>query len=191
MATHHAGMRPSAWVRRWACRLEPGCAVLDLACGHGRHAKFFADLGHPVLAVDRDAQALADLRLHSRVEALQADLEEKDWPLRDRRFGGIVVTNYLHRPLFPLLLDALAEDGVLIYETFSSGNARFGKPSNPAFLLERGELFDLVRERLHVSAFEDVFVDQPQPAMVQRICACTAQAFARSTGPMNSAQGIG
>jgi SAM-dependent methyltransferase len=176
----HTGSLPSPWVSRWAPLLAPGCAVLDLACGHGRHAQLLASLGHPVLGVDRNAEALDSIRLPAEVETLQADLEGGEWPLPGRRFGGIVVTNYLHRPVFPELLAALAEDGVLIYETFAKGNERFGKPSNPAFLLEPGELLEL----------EDGLVELPQPAMVQRICASTAQAFARTMGPLNSGQGI-
>lgn len=179
MLASHGGANPSAWVRRWSALLLPACTVLDLACGYGRHSILLASLGHSVLAVDRDAQALAEVPASSRLTKLQADLETGVWPFRDRRFGGIVVVNYLHRPLFPDLLDALADDGVLIYETFSSGNERFGKPSNPAFLLERGELLEAVSGRLRVIAYEDVRVDEPKQAMVQRVCACTEAAFLR------------
>jgi len=146
--------------------------VLDLACGHGRHARYFAGLGHPVLAVDCDAEALAALQQVSGVRTVQADLERESWPLGGRRFGCIVVTNYLHRPLFPVIIDALADDGLLLYETFSVGNERFGKPSNPAFLLEPGELLEAVRGRLRVIGYEDLYVDSPKPAMVQRMAAC-------------------
>jgi SAM-dependent methyltransferase len=183
MATEHFDATASEWVRRWAHTLAPGCSVLDLACGHGRHAMLLASLGHSVLAVDRNAQALAGIPASDRVETLTADLETGAWPLHGRRFGGVIVTNYLHRPLFPALVDALADDGVLIYETFAIGNERFGKPSNPAFLLGPGELLEVVRGVLRVIAYEDRFVDQPRPAMVQRICACTACAVARSATP--------
>lgn len=163
---------PSTWVRRWHWLARAGCSVLDLACGHGRHARFFADLGHPVRAVDRDAGALASLQGLQGVSILQADLESGPWPLAAQRFGCIVVTNYLHRPLFPAIVGALADDGLLLYETFAAGNERFGKPSNPAFLLKPGELLDVVRGHLRVIAFEDVYVESPAPAMVQRIAAC-------------------
>jgi SAM-dependent methyltransferase len=162
---------PSPWVQRWAAWVPRGTEVLDLACGNGRHTKLFAALGHAVCAVDRDADALSALATLGGVRTLQADLEAQPWPLPEARFGAIVVTNYLHRPLFPALLGALAEDGVLIYETFAAGNERFGKPSNPAFLLTAGELLDVVRGRLRVFGFEDLYVDAPKPALVQRLVA--------------------
>jgi SAM-dependent methyltransferase len=162
----------STWVRRWYWFARAGCSVLDLACGHGRNARFFARLGHPVHAVDRDAAALASLQGLPDVSILQADLENGPWPLAAQRFGCIVVTNYLHRPLFPAIISALADDGLLLYETFAAGNERFGKPSNPAFLLKPGELLEVVRGHLRVIAFEDVYVESPAPAMVQRIAAC-------------------
>lgn len=179
MAADHPIGTASTWVRRWCRLLEDACATLDLACGRGRHSVVLAAAGHPVLAVDRDARALAALPEHSRIETLQADLEAPDWPLAGRRFGGIVVTNYLHRPRFAALLDALADDGVLIYETFARGNERYGKPSNPDFLLEPGELLERVRGRLRVIAYEERLLRRPQPAMVQRICACTQSAAQR------------
>ncbi|MGH8630886.1 MAG: class I SAM-dependent methyltransferase [Burkholderiales bacterium] len=174
MQDHHpaAPDTPSAWVQRWHFIARPGCRVLDLACGHGRHARYFARLGHPVHAVDRDAEALAALQGLQRVSTLQADLENGPWPLGGLRFGCIVVTNYLHRPLFPAIIGALADDGLLLYETFAAGNEHFGKPSNPAFLLKPSELLEAVRGRLRVIAFEDVCLESPAPAMVQRIAAC-------------------
>jgi SAM-dependent methyltransferase len=167
----HGLLAPSLWVRRWAQLVPSTAAVLDLACGQGRHARLFAARGNSVLAVDRNAGALADLADVPRVRTLCADLESGPWPLVGRRFGAIVVTNYLHRPLFSPLLGGLEPNGVLIYETFAQGNERFGKPSNPDFLLQPGELLEVVRGRLRVLAFEDLFVDAPRPAMVQRVCA--------------------
>ncbi len=145
--------------------------MLDLACGGGRHSRYFADLGYRVLAVDRDAGALGALAGTAGVETLVADLESAAWPLGRRRFGGVVVTNYLHRPLFAHILAAVAGNGVLIYETFAAGNERFGKPSNPDFLLRPGELLGLVSGKLRVIAYEDLEVGEPGPAMVQRLCA--------------------
>lgn len=145
--------------------------MLDLACGGGRHSRYFADLGYRVLAVDRDAGALGTLAGTAGVETLVADLERAAWPLGRRRFGGVVVTNYLHRPLFAHILAAVAGNGVLIYETFAAGNERFGKPSNPDFLLRPGELLGLVSGKLRVIAYEDLEVGEPGPAMVQRLCA--------------------
>jgi SAM-dependent methyltransferase len=162
----------SPWVARWAHLVAPGGAVLDVAAGSGRHARWFAARGHAVLAVDRDAEALASMSTIAGIGTLTADLENgAPWPLPDRTFDAVVVTNYLHRPLFGHLLGALAPGGVLIYETFAAGNASVGKPSNPAFLLEPGELLDAVRGRLRVIAYEDGFLEGPRPAYVQRICA--------------------
>lgn len=163
----------SPWVARFAA-LVPEGEVLDLACGHGRHARLFASAGHPVLAVDRDAVALAGIR-DERIATLQADLEDgTPWPFAHARFAGIVVTNYLHRPLFRGILDSLCAGGVLLMETFATGNGQFGKPSNPDFLLAPGELLDMARTAgdtpMHVVAYEDGYVALPKPALVQRIC---------------------
>lgn len=162
---------PSRWVRRFAPLIPAGGRVLDLACGGGRHARYLAGLGHEVEAVDRDAQALARLAGSERITPRQADLEGGPWPYFGCVFDGIVVTNYLHRPLLPNLFAALAEGGTLIYETFMAGNERFGRPADPAFLLRPGELLELVRKRFTVVAFEQGEVEAPRPAAVQRICA--------------------
>jgi SAM-dependent methyltransferase len=162
---------PSPWVVRWAERVPAGGRVLDVASGSGRHAKYFAARGHPVEAVDRDPELPKRLAGVAGVDARVADLENGPWPYEEVRFAGIVVTNYLHRPLFPLLLAALAPGGVLIYETFAVGNERYGRPTNPDFLLRAGELLEAVRGQLWVIAYEDVVVTEPRPAAVQRICA--------------------
>ena len=141
--------------------------VLDVASGSGRHAKFFASRGLEVIAVDRDAQSIPGVRF------VQADLENgSPWPFTGQRFGGIVVTNYLHRPLLPVLARSLAEQGVLIYETFMLGNEKFGKPSNPNFLLRPGELLQAFAD-LAVVAFEQ---GQTQKAVVQRVCVIRGEA---------------
>jgi SAM-dependent methyltransferase len=145
--------------------------VLDLASGSGRHSRYLAGLGFQVLAVDRDADALALLQGVPGIRTLVADLEGGAWPLGRGAFAGIVVTNYLHRPLFADIAAALAPGGILIYETFAAGNEKFGKPSNPAFLLRPGELLDFARPVLRVIAYEDLEVAEPRPAMVQRLCA--------------------
>jgi SAM-dependent methyltransferase len=161
---------PSAWVQRFAPLVKAGGAVLDLACGRGRHALFFADRGHHVDAVDRDPEAIATLATFASVTALCADIEAGPWPYPGRSFDAVVVTNYLHRPLFPLLMAALAPGGLLIYETFAQGNEAYGRPSNPDFLLQPGELLQVVGNA-RVLAYEDLVVEHPKPAAVQRICA--------------------
>ncbi|MGY2486611.1 class I SAM-dependent methyltransferase [Cupriavidus sp. CP313] len=172
MTLSHAGLSaPSAWVARWARLLRPGARVLDLACGSGRHAAWLAARGHPVLAVDRDAEAIAGLP--AGVTGRQADLEQGAWPLAgEAPFDAIVVTNYLHRPLWPHLAAALAPGGVWIHETFAAGNETVGKPSRPDFLLRPGELLEVARQYgLRVVAYEDGLVEVPKTAFVQRICA--------------------
>jgi SAM-dependent methyltransferase len=166
-------MSTSHWIVRWAPLIAPGAAILDVAAGGGRHTRFFRARGHPVTALDRDVTGLADLSDDAGVEIVAADLEDgSPWPLPGRRFGAVIVTNYLHRPLWPALLAALEPGGVLLYETFMAGNERFGKPSNPAFLLRDGELLDVAREGgLAVVAYEAVMLSDPRPAMVQRIAA--------------------
>jgi SAM-dependent methyltransferase len=170
---HGDGLEPSRWVARWAHLVAAGGAVLDVAAGRGRHARWFAARGHTVTALDRNGEALASLAGADGIETVVADLEDgSPWPLPDgARFAAVIVTNYLHRPLFARLIDALAPGGVLIYETFAVGNETVGKPSNPAFLLAPGELLDAVRPRLRVVAFQDGFLATPRPAFVQRICA--------------------
>lgn len=154
---------------QWAGLISNGAPVLDVAAGRGRHSRFFADRGHPVTAIDRDTSGLDS---HASIEVVQADLENgSPWPLDGRTFGGVVVTNYLHRPLMPDLLAALAPGGVLLYETFMVGNERFGRPSNPDYLLRDGELLDLARGHLSVTAYEARLISDPQMAMVQRIAA--------------------
>jgi SAM-dependent methyltransferase len=157
-------------VLRWAGLVERG-PVLDVACGAGRHALVFAERGFEVFAVDRDEQVLP-----GSVQFVRADLEDGGpWPFAGRRFGAIVVTNYLHRPLFPILAESLDEGGVLIYETFMTGNERYGRPSNPNFLLRPGELLEAFRT-LAVVAFEQGTLERPKPAVVQRICVIRGRA---------------
>lgn len=167
-----SGSRPSDWVMRFAGLVPAGGQVLDLACGAGRHVRLFLGRGHPVTAVDRDLAGLADIAGDPRLEALAADLEGgADWPLAERRFAGVVVTNYLHRPILARIVAAVAPGGALLYETFAVGNERFGRPRNPDFLLRPGELLEAVRGQLEVVAYENLEVTMPKPAVVQRIAA--------------------
>jgi SAM-dependent methyltransferase len=168
--THGTGAA-SAWVRRWTHLVPTGTAVLDVACGAGRHVHWFADRGFRVLGLDRDAAATAPLT--GLAEIVVADIEAGPWPLAGRTFGGVVVTNYLWRERLPDIVASVANGGVLIYETFALGNETVGKPSNPKFLLRPGELLAAV-EGLRVVAFEDGFEDAApngSTRFVQRIVA--------------------
>ncbi|MBS0523883.1 MAG: class I SAM-dependent methyltransferase [Proteobacteria bacterium] len=161
---------PLPWIVQWAGLVASRSTVLDVAAGGGRHALFFAERGHKVVAVDRDTSRLPG---HPNIEALTADLEDgSPWPL-SRRFGAVVVTNYLHRPLMPALLDAIEPGGVLLYQTFMDGQQRFGRPTNPAHLLRDGELLELVRGAFSVTAYEARLITDPAAgmSMVQRVAA--------------------
>ena len=155
---------------RWAGLIRPGGRVLDVACGHGRHLLYLRSLGFAVVGVDRDEAALAALNGTEGVEIHAADIEAGPWPFARGGFDGVVVTNYLWRPLFPNLVDALRPGGVLIYETFAAGNERYGRPSNPEFLLRPGELLHSL-EPLAIVAFEQGVTSAPKSAVVQRACA--------------------
>lgn len=165
----HATDLPSPWVVRWAPLIVRG-PVLDVASGAGRHAVFFAERGLEVVAVDREARQIPHVRF------VKANLEDgSPWPFANQRFAGIVVTNYLYRPLFGTLLESLDEGGVLIYETFMVGNERYGKPSNPDFLLRAGELLQAFGA-LAVVAFEQGTLERPRKAVIQRICVIRGEA---------------
>jgi len=164
-------LAPSAWVCRFARSIAAGGEVLDLACGRGRHARHLVGLGYRVVAVDRDSGSLAALAGISGITVRCADLEGALWPYEAARFDGIVVTNYLYRPLVADMLAALRPGGVLIYETFARGNEKFGRPSNPEFLLRPDEMLHWAQGRLQVLAFEQGMVTSPKPAVIQRICA--------------------
>ena len=178
MAVKHARpstIEPSAWVARFAPFVPAGSTVLDVACGGGRHTRFFLDRGHPVIAIDRDLSVFAPPRDGPGLTLIEADLEDgspgSTWPPGDGRFGCVLVSRYLHRPLMPTLIAAVAPGGVLIYETFAEGQEEFCRPRNPDHLLQHGELLEAVRGKLRVLAFEDIRVEEPKPAMIQRICA--------------------
>lgn len=181
-AQAHGAAAPSAWVRRWSHLVGPGATLLDVACGSGRHLRWFAARGCHVTGVDRDAAALQPLG--GVAEVIVADIENGPWPLTGRRFDAVVVTNYLWRPLLPVIMASLADGGVLIWETFSAGNETVGKPSNSQFLLRPGELLSAA-QGLRVVAFEDGFEADP-PRYVQRIAAVRerAQAAAPARYPL-------
>jgi SAM-dependent methyltransferase len=171
---------PSPWVVRFAPLITG--EVLDIACGKGRHTRYFLDRGHRVTAIDRDLAGLADLQTRSGLAMHQVDLEAdttsgaQNSPLPGGSYGGVIVTNYLWRSLLPAIVAAVADDGVLLYETFAAGNEAYGKPSNPDYLLQPGELLDSVSGKLDVVAYEHGVIETPRPAVVQRICAVRGNA---------------
>ncbi len=162
-------LETSPWIRRFADLVPAGGPVLDLACGGGRHSRFFLDRGHPVTAVDRNIEALGP---RDGLEIMQCDLEDgSPWPLEQRRFAAVVVVNYLYRPLLPRLVEAVAQGGLLLYDTFAVGNEAFGRPSNPDFLLRPGELSAAVENELKVLDYFHGRIDTPKTAIRQQICA--------------------
>lgn len=163
----HAGESPSPWIARWSHLLAPGATVLDVACGSGRHMRWFAGRGHATTGVDRSAEALAAAARFG--ETVEADIEAGPWPFGGRGFGAVVVTNYLWRPRLPDIVGAVAPGGVLLYETFGAGNETVGKPSRPDFLLRPGELIAACAG-LRLIAYEEGFLEEPD-RFVQRIAA--------------------
>lgn len=167
----HAPSPPSDWVTRWSHLLPPGGTVLDIACGSGRHMQWFAQRGNPATGVDRSPEAVAVAAAFG--ESLQADIENSPWPLmrgnQVRQFSAVVVTNYLWRPLFPVIVQSLVPGGLLLYETFSQGHESVGRPSRPEFLLQPAELLS-VFGNMRVVAYEEGFLHSPA-RFVQRIAA--------------------
>ena len=180
LSAGHGSEPVSAWVQRWSSLVPAGGTVLDVACGLGRHTRWFLARGHRVFAVDRSAAAIDGVRalapsgIGERLETRVADLESGPWPFAGQRFDAVVVTNYLWRPLLPVIVDSVAPGGALIYETFAAGNEAYGKPSRADFLLQSGELL-VACAGLRVVAFEDGYLDGP-PRRVQRIAAVRAGA---------------
>ena len=166
-ATAHGQGMPSPWITRWAHLVPAGGTVLDVACGGGRHLRWFHARGHSVAGVDRSAPDVAALA--GLGELVCADIEQGSWPFAGRRFDAVVVTHYLWRPLLPTLVQSVAPGGVLLYETFAHGNGTVGRPSRPDFLLEPGELL-VACAGLRVVAYEDGFLPSPE-RFVQRIAA--------------------
>lgn len=163
---------PSPWIERFSDAIPKGCRVLDLACGGGRHGRFFLRRDCRVTFLDRDVSGVSDMADTDQAEIVEADLEtDLPWPLADRRFDAVIVTNYLWRPVLPDIMAAVETGDILLYETFALGNEAFGRPRNPDFLLRPGELLEAARGQLTVLRYEQCKLDHPSPRMVQRIAA--------------------
>jgi SAM-dependent methyltransferase len=173
---------------RFASLIPQSGEILDLACGSGRHSRLALGLGYRVVAADCSILGLEDLRKQKSLEIVEIDLETANpfvpgGILHGRIFTGIIVTNYLHRLILSSLIGALADDGVLIYETFSVGNERYGHPRNPDYLLRPGELLETARKRLQVIAYENGLIQEPRMAVVQRLCAVNSSPDSLATNP--------
>ena len=170
----HNPETPSLWMQRHAALVMSGISLLDLACGHGRHARFFAERGARVTAVDRDETALQSLQATQNVTTQCRDLENDVWPYATASFDAVIVCNYLWRPTFSPLLATIKHGGVLLYETFMDGNEQYGKPSRPDFLLRSNELLALTQDAFRMVAYKegDELDAAGQPfAVKQRIAA--------------------
>lgn len=163
--------QPSPWIVEHAPLIRNNGQVLDLACGNGRHALWLAKQGYRVDALDRDAKALASMVGMDNINVLNVDIEAGRWPGSGQRYDGIIVSRYLYRPLLSKLAEMLEPGGILIYETFMVGNERYGRPSNPDFLLRTNELLDVYSPLLSIIAFEQGEVETPRLAVTQRLCA--------------------
>lgn len=168
----------SEWVRRFLPGVRPGGRVLDVGCGGGRHLSLALASGYVVTGIDKHTARARDrlTREHGRwpagADLVELDLEDgSPFPVPAGACDGVIVTNYLWRPILAEIVDAVALDtGVLIYETFAVGNERFGRPSNPDFLLKPGELMEAVAGRLTPIAYEHVSLREPERS-IQRIVA--------------------
>jgi SAM-dependent methyltransferase len=152
----HAGLTAvSPWIARFAPLAAAGDSVLDVACGGGRHGRYFLKSGHSVSFLDKNLDGVADIAGVAGIEMILADLENGDpWPLEHHQFATVIVVNYLHRPILPAIFEAVAPGGILLYETFAQSNKRYGRPRNPDYLLAPGELLDAVAGRLTTIAYQ-------------------------------------
>jgi tellurite methyltransferase len=179
----HDSTAPSEWLVRHHHLLPPGARALDVACGRGRNALWLAAHGFETTAVDRDPAAIDALAARARTErlpltALAMDLEAAGVTMGLSVYDVVVAVHYLHRPLFPALLAALRPGGVLVYETFTVAQAARGRPTNPAFLLEPGELARLVAPLEILAAREGDYEGRMVSSVVARAAQDSAQRHA-------------
>ena len=173
LAHKHGLHETSDWVRRFLPGIKQAGSILDVACGAGRHMRLALELGYTVTGIDKNLSRLEDLAARTDVGLIEADLESgRAFPLKDMAYDGVIVTNYLWRPILSDIIGCVADDGVLIYETFAAGHARHGKPCNPDFLLRANELIEAALPRLTIVAYEHGLRGGEFPKIVQRIAAC-------------------
>jgi len=161
----------SPWVEKHVPLIPKARPVLDVACGGGRHSLHLLKLGYEMVSVDVETTAITTYKDLPGLSIVRADLEKDPWPFAENTFASIVVVNYLWRPLLPDLCASLMPGGVLLYDTFARGNEKYGRPSNPDFLLKQRELQETLEDELEILDFFDGFVDTPTPACRQSIAA--------------------
>lgn len=162
--------RISPWIEKYANLIPNRNPVLDLACGSGRHSFFLAAMGHDVVAIDINTEAIGKHSIPHNLHIKEWDLEGRTWPFPKEKFSGIVVVNYLWRPLFPQMLFSLEAGGIMIYETFAEGNEKYGRPKNPEYLLAADELKQACSQT-DILHYQHGFVETPDPAVKQYIVA--------------------
>ena len=170
---HHPAIKnaPSDWVKQHIRIIPPKGTVLDLACGAGRHTRLLIETGRRVIALDYNIRQLEYLSGEDSLTIIRHNLEVKNsWPFNPLTFDGIIVTNYLYRPLYSCIIDALAVNGVLIYQTFAVGNEKYGRPRNPKYLLKEDELLEVFGKKLNVVDYSHGYIKKPSPAVIQSIC---------------------
>jgi len=176
LAHKHGLHETSGWVRRFLPGTKEAGSVLDVACGAGRHMRLALELGYTVTGVDKDLTKVEDLAARTDVGLIEADLESgRAFPLKGMTYDCVIVTNYLWRDILGDIIGCVANDGVLIYETFAAGHERHGKPCNPDFLLRANELIAAALPHLTIVAYEHGLRGGDHPKIVQRIAACGPQ----------------
>ena len=174
--TSDVSLVPSHWIMQQAKGWPNGAKLLDFAAGRGRHSCALSNTfpgRFNILAADNNRPALKALAAKCpSVKTLHTDLENMNiWPFEEDNFDVVLVTNYLFRPRLPALFRLVGKGGFLAYETFADGNAAYGRPKNPNFLLNEGELPASLTDDFLILDYFHGKIDQPRPAIIQRLAA--------------------
>ena len=165
-------LKPSSWVKKVIENIEPGGSLIDIACGKGRHSVYLSQKFY-VYAVDINNDHLNKLNSFHNLETVYQDLEsDEEWKFSKREFNIVLVTNYLFREKILDLFKLVKLNGYIIYETFAIGNEKFGKPTNPKYLLKSEELLKIKPKNFEtVEFFEDIIIENSKKSKVQRLLA--------------------